>query len=159
MHFSVYRCKNDKHLLGSPSGYSLERETSAKLTEGCRLRRAKMSSEARLRGEKAGSFIEGAVSLLTEGVNIFPFQLFCLCSIPTFFTQNKSLNLTFLSARRRGVSFPSARKKPKCRSGGKRTGRKQSGKKPFKADTIVRYLLKNLEIRKYSCDFVSVVSP
>ena len=27
-----------------------------------------MSSEARLRGEKAGSFIEGAVSLLTEGV-------------------------------------------------------------------------------------------
>ena len=68
VHFSVYRCKNDKHLLGSPSGYSLERETSAKLTEGCRLRRAKMSSEARLRGEKAGSFIEGAVSLLTEGV-------------------------------------------------------------------------------------------
>ena len=34
-----------KHLLGSPTGYSLEREMSAKLTEGCRLSKAVERSE------------------------------------------------------------------------------------------------------------------
>ena len=64
----------EKYLLGSPTGYSLEKEMSEKLTEGCRLRRAKLSKAVRLRGKnaklcaelrggKAGSFSEGAVSV------------------------------------------------------------------------------------------------
>ena len=69
---------------------------------------------------KASLFLRERDRACTVVGVIYSFQLFRRFSIPTFIIQKKSLNLTFLSARRRGVSFSTARKKPKCRSGGKR---------------------------------------
>ena len=54
------------------------------------------------------------------GSNNLPVSTLLPLFYPNSFTHKKSFYLTFLSARRRGVSFSTARKKPKCRSGGRR---------------------------------------
>ena len=63
-----------------------------------------------LRGLYQAPSLRELSAKLTEGVTYFPFSTLLLFSIPIFFTHKKSLNLTFLSARCRGITLSAVTK-------------------------------------------------
>ena len=68
-----------------------EKLTSEKQTSFLALLLGELSSKARLRGRKSGSFFEGAVSLLTEGVTYLPFPTLLPLLYPNVFSHKLKL--------------------------------------------------------------------